>query len=133
MFKRSDLDERGEVPAPFNVEKHNFNPHQVRGDFDHDRNGRPIVKQSDQGAFVDKRGREVSSRGYRVDKGGNIIDNHDRKKFDKAHLTEDGDLPKLFNYNGRRFDIVDTLGQVDKDKNGEITPQTNSRGQLIDN
>ena len=42
-------------------------------------------------------------------------------------------LPKLFNYNGRRFDIVDTLGQVDKDRNGEITPQTNSRGQLIDN
>jgi hypothetical protein len=75
----------------------------------------------------------VSSRGYRVDKDGSIIDNHERKKFDKAHLTEDGDLPKLFNYNGRRFDIVDTLGQVDKDRNGEITPQTNSRGQLIDN
>ena len=75
----------------------------------------------------------MSSRGYRVDKDGSIIDNHERKKFDKAHLTEDGDLPKLFNYNGRRFDIVDTLGQVDKDRNGEITPQTNSRGQLIDN
>jgi len=133
MFKRGDLDERGEVPAPFNVEKHNFNPHQVRGDFDHDRNGRPIVKQNNQGVFVDKRGREVSSRGYRVDKDGSIIDNHERKKFDKAHLTEDGDLPKLFNYNGRRFDVVDTLGQVDKDRNGEITPQTNSRGQLIDN
>jgi hypothetical protein len=22
-----DLDEKGEIPAPFNVEKHNFNPH----------------------------------------------------------------------------------------------------------
>lgn len=132
MFRQSELDERGEVPAPFNVEKHNFHAQQVRGDFDYDRNGRPVVKQNDQGDYVDKRGAVVSSRGYRVDKNGNLIDNHGRKKFDKAHLTEDGDLPKLFNYNGRRFDIADTLGHVEKDNIGDITPQTNSRGQLAD-
>jgi hypothetical protein len=27
MFDITDVDDRGEVPAPFNVEKHNFNPH----------------------------------------------------------------------------------------------------------
>jgi len=27
MFDKKELDDRGEVPAPFNVEKHNFNPH----------------------------------------------------------------------------------------------------------
>jgi len=27
MFAASELDERGEVPAPFSVEKYNFNPH----------------------------------------------------------------------------------------------------------
>ena len=27
MFDKKDLDEKGELPAPFNVEKHNFNPH----------------------------------------------------------------------------------------------------------
>ena len=43
MFKKAELDERGEVPPPFNVEKHNFNPHKVRGDFEHDRNGRPVI------------------------------------------------------------------------------------------
>jgi hypothetical protein len=37
-------------------------------------------------------------------------------------MTDDGDLPKLFNYNGRRFDIVDTLGYVDKDAHGNILP-----------
>lgn len=51
-----------------------------------------------------------------------MIDNHDRKKFDKSQMTADGDLPKLFNYNGRRFDITDTIGQVDKDANGEMVP-----------
>lgn len=35
MFPSTDLDERGEVPGPFNWEKYNFNPHQLMGDFDH--------------------------------------------------------------------------------------------------
>lgn len=43
MFGKHDLDDRGELPAPFNVEKHNFNPHEVRGDFDFDRNGKARV------------------------------------------------------------------------------------------
>lgn len=47
-------------------------------------------------------------------------------------MTPDGDLPKLFNYNGRRFDIVDTIGQLDKDANGEIMPLTDKSGQLKD-
>ena len=118
MFGKQDLDERGELPAPFNVEKHNFNPHEVRGDFAHDRNGKAKVQKTAEGAtegFADKRGARVSSRGYRVDKHGNMIDNRDRKKVDATHMTPDGDLPKLFNYNGRRFDIVDTIGQLDKD------------------
>lgn len=59
MFKKAELDERGEVPAPFNVEKHNFNPHRVRGDFEHDRNGKPIIAQNDKGNFVDKRGKRI--------------------------------------------------------------------------
>jgi hypothetical protein len=45
MFGKDDLDEKGEVPAPFNVEKHNFNPHLVRGDFGFDRNGKPIIQR----------------------------------------------------------------------------------------
>jgi len=39
----------------------------------------------------------------------------------------------LFNYNGRRFDIVDTIGQFDKDSKGNIIPLTDQNGNLIDN
>jgi len=46
MFKKQELDERGELPSPFNVEKHNFNPHQTRGDFDFDRNGKAIISKT---------------------------------------------------------------------------------------
>lgn len=133
MFAAKDLDEKGEVPAPFNVEKHNFNPHLVRGDFDFDRNGKPVILKDKSGAHVDKRGNRVSSRGYRVDQGGNILDNYNRKKLDRAHTTQDGDLPKLFNYNGRRFDVTDVIGQLDKDANGNIQPLTDEKGNLVDN
>ena len=51
MFPKKDLDERGEVPAPFNFEKHNFNPHSCRGDFEFDRNGKPIVVKNKDGTF----------------------------------------------------------------------------------
>ena len=128
MFEAKELDEKGEVPAPFNVEKHNFNPHEVRGEFDFDRNGKPIIQKNQKGEFVDKRGARVSSRGYRIDEHGNIIDNNGRIKICKAHTTQDGDLPKLFNFNGRRFDIVDCIGQIDKDSNGNILPQTDQNG-----
>lgn len=69
MFDGADIDEKGELPAPFNVEKHNFNPHEVRGDFEYDRNGKARVNQNPEqrGAFVDKRGSHVSNRGYRLD------------------------------------------------------------------
>lgn len=134
MFDHTDVDEKGELPAPFNVEKHNFNPHEVRGDFDYDRNNKAIVKPNpdQRGAFIDRRGSNVSQRGYRVDVKGNMIDNNNRKKFDAAHM-QDGDLPKLFNYNGRRFDITDTIGQCDKDANGDIMPQTDKDGDFVDN
>ena len=41
MFDKNELNEKGEIPAPFCVEKHNFNPHNIRGDFNHDEQGRP--------------------------------------------------------------------------------------------
>jgi hypothetical protein len=132
MFDKDALDDRGEVPAPFNVEKHNFNPHLVRGDFDYDRNGKPIIKQNKQGEYVDKRGNKVSSRGYRIDENGNMIDIHGRMKLHKAQMTADGDIPTLFNYNGRRFDVTDVIGIVDKDEAGNIIPQTDDKGRLID-
>jgi len=42
MFTPHDVDERGEVPAPFSLEKYNFNPHQIMGDFDYI-DGKPEV------------------------------------------------------------------------------------------
>lgn len=34
LFHASDIDEKGEVPAPYCVEKFNFNPHDLMGDLE---------------------------------------------------------------------------------------------------
>ena len=85
MFDQKDIDERGEVPAPYSVEKYNFNPFQVHGDFDYDRVGRPIINKN----MLDKKGRLVNKKGFLVDSEGNVCDQHGRKKFDKKQLTPD--------------------------------------------
>ena len=67
MFERKDLDDKGEIPAPFSIEKHNFNAHAVLGDFDYDVNGKPKISKGKNGSFADKRVNKVSERGYRID------------------------------------------------------------------
>lgn len=60
------------------------------------------------------------------------MDVHGRKKFDKNQLNKDGDLPRLFNYSGKRFDIKDVMGQFDKDAHGRIIHKSSQQG-LVDN
>lgn len=40
MFAPDEVDERGEIPAPFCLERYNFNPHNIMGDFDYN-DGKP--------------------------------------------------------------------------------------------
>lgn len=54
MFNQNDLDEKGELPGPFCLEKHNFNPHWCMGDFDYAADGRPVVLKDAKGLLVDK-------------------------------------------------------------------------------
>lgn len=43
-------------------------------------------------------------------------------------MTQDGDFPRLFNLNGRRFDIGDVCGQLNKDANGNLVFKKNKKG-----
>ena len=130
MFQKNDIDERGEIPAPFCVEKHNFSPFKIRGEFDLDKNRYPIIKKNRNGDLVDKYGRMVNRKGWLIDKKGNVVDFMGVKKFDQRNLNPDnGDLPRLFNYNGQRYDINDICGAFDLNPhNGEIILKTNAQG-----
>jgi hypothetical protein len=46
VFLKEDLDERGEIPPPFNLERFNFNCHDIRGFFERDKNGKEVVGKS---------------------------------------------------------------------------------------
>lgn len=139
MFEAAELDDRGELPAPFCVEKYNFNPHDLMGDLDYDFDQKtntavPMLLKTQQGFFVDKKGRRINKHGWLVmGNQGHIVDRKATKKFDRKQL-EDQDLPKLFNYSGKRFDIQDLIGVFDKDNAGKIMPQRSKDGtHLVDN
>jgi hypothetical protein len=93
MFAKDRLQDDGELPAPFSLERYGFNYHDITGQFAKDKTGKNIIKKDKKGNLVDAKGRPVNKKGFLVDKEGNIIDKYNRKKFDKEHLEIDGDLP----------------------------------------
>lgn len=163
MFARSEMDDRGEVPAPFCVEKHNFNPHDIMGDLDFQedqsvgtskkkpdsKSGKrsqksgapssigplvPHLLQTKQGFFVDKKGQRINKHGWMQIPAGHLVNKFGRKMFDKRQLQTDGDLPKLFNYSGKRYDIKDLMGVFNKDGHGNIMLiQSKDGSHYVDN
>jgi len=139
MFEANQVDDRGEIPAPYCIEKFNFNPHDLIGDLEYDFDQKtnmaiPRLFRTQQGFFMDKKNRRVNKYGWLVQaNSGHIVDKFGRKKFDRKQL-EDGDLQKLLNYSGKRFDIKDIIGVFDKDASGNIIPLRSQDGQhLVDN
>ena len=118
MFQEKDIDDKGEVPGYFSIDKFNFNPHAVRGDFDYDEEGKPIIHMSKKGLYVDRRGWPISRIGYRIDGQGNLIDNCYARKLKNFHMIENEDVPLLFNYDGRKYNLLSVIGSVEKDKFG---------------
>ena len=87
-----------------------FDPILCRGDFDYDRDGTPMIFKDAKSGYVDKFGNKVTQKGFLIDEEGNVIDIYGKKKFDQFKMNSDGDLPKLINFNGRTFDILDVSG-----------------------
>ena len=81
---------------------------------------------------MDKKGRRVNKHGWMTLAGqGHLVDIHGRKKLDRRQLEGD-DIPKMFNYAGKRFDIRSVMGIFTKDKNSQICPQKGNNGTLTD-
>lgn len=83
VFDAKELDERGELPPPFNLERFNFNIHDVRGYFDRDGDGNEIIgnRKDQNGNLIDKLGRRVNKYGFLVDSKGNLVDKRGRVKL----------------------------------------------------
>lgn len=135
IFDFLDLDERGELPPPFNLERFNFNVHDIRGYFDRDAEGNEIIpsRKDADGNLIDRLGRKVNSEGYLVDKKGNMVDKRGRIKLHHAIMDKTkGMIPMMLNYKGRRYDIREIMGDLDKDRNGNIIVRLDKNNNKVD-
>lgn len=128
MFSHDQLDEKGEIPQPYNLERYNFNAHEVFGDFDYKNKKAQII--SIQNTYQDKKGRPCTRLGWLTDASGDLVDVHGRKKLNRKVIGDTGDFQKLYNLSGKRFELKDVIGQFDRDQYGQIVIQSNPKGLL---
>lgn len=139
-----------ELPLPYRLEKHNFSPHQCLGNFDYDERDKPIILKDRDGHRIDKNLKRVNAAGWLIDKDDNIINRHGETQFCKEQLKDKGELPKLYNFEGKEYKIKSVMGQFERDKrskeillryrtkkNKQIIcdlqgRRTNSKGYLVD-
>ena len=83
--------------------------------------------------MIDKLGRRVNQHGYLVDMYGNLTDKRLRTKLHK-HIMEqnNGEIPQLFTYKGKKFDLLDVMGNFDKDRKGNIIIRKDAKGKMVD-
>lgn len=64
---------------------------------------------------------------------GGLTDKRDRTKLHR-HIMEQngGEMPQLFTYKGKKFDLSDVMGALDKDRKGNVIVRRDSKGNLVD-
>ena len=73
IFDKKHLGPGGEIPKILPFAK--FNIYEVCGDLEKSPNGNPqLMNDTENGGFMDKRGRKVNKQGYLIDDDGNIVD-----------------------------------------------------------
>lgn len=67
-----------------------------------------------------------------MDSNGNLIDKHKRIRLNNRQLEPTGNIPLLFNYKGKKFDIIDVIGSFDKDRKGNIIVRRDKQNKMVD-
>ena len=75
-------------------------------------------KDTSSGKYWDKKGRQVSVRGYLIDRVGNVITAAGKKIFAKKELDANGEFPKLFKFT--RFDENEISSKISLNEKGEV-------------
>ena len=61
-----------------------------------------------------------------MDKRGRIRLHHKYMEMNR------GNLPLLFNYKGKKYDVKDVIGELDKDRQGNIIIRRDKDNQMVD-
>ena len=150
-FKRSLLNEKGDLPKLYNYKGLSYSIRDIIGSFRKNNNSKEIIiekKNSStnktQKVLVDKLGKLVNQKGYLVDNLGNIV-NKDGKIVFRKHTLLFNEPPKFFRFS--EFSLNWILGAFNRDEMGtpliEFSPYlggyrdlegrvVNSLGYLVD-
>lgn len=107
MFDKFMISKDNEIPKLFPFLKFNIND--IKGDFEMDPLGNPMLKKSPSGDLIDNKGRKVNEKGYLLDHNGNIMNKRGYKVFGRLLMDNDGDIPKVFRHGLFRKDTVDSF------------------------
>jgi hypothetical protein len=123
------IEDIGELPMPFRLEKYNFNPHKISGHFEwKKKKKRNEIVINAAGQRFDKHGRPVNECGYLINERDDIIDNAGHVKLARQLLGTNGKLPTLLNYRGDSYEMADIIGRFEKDDlSKEIVLKSNGK------
>lgn len=107
LFEYYTLSKDGEIPKLFSFLK--FNLDEVKGDYEMDPLGNPMLQRTRSGQLVDSKGRKVNEKGYLLDDQGNVCNKRQQKVFSKILLEDDGEVPKVFRAGLLRKDTYDSF------------------------
>ena len=106
MFENFALSKDNEIPKLFPFLK--FNIDDIKGDYEMDPLGNPMLQKTRDGNLVDTKGRRVNDKGYLLDENGDIRNKRGYKVFNQ-NLLEEGDIPKVFRTGLLRKDTYDSF------------------------
>jgi hypothetical protein len=107
VFDKGSLSKDNEIPKFFPFLK--FNVEDIKGDYEMDPLGNPMLLKSSSGELLDNKGRKVNKRGYLIDDNGNIKNKRGYKVFGKTLMEDDGEIPKVFRTGLFRKDTLDSF------------------------
>lgn len=89
-----------------------FNVKNVLGDFEMDPLGQPILEKQGENDFKDRAGQKVNSKGYMIDREGNIVNKDKKIMFPNALLDNEQDIPKVFRTGLLKSDTASSLSRL---------------------
>jgi hypothetical protein len=113
MFEKQQLSQDQEIPKIFPFMK--FNVDSVKGHFERDPGGHPMLQKGKDGRLYDNNGNLVNEKGYLVDPQGNVINRNGRQVFPKHLVEKDGEIPKVFRTGLLRKDTQDDFEEIMND------------------
>ena len=81
IFDKKTLTKDNEPPKFFPFLK--FNVEDIKGDYEMDPLGTPMLQRTKDGRLLDTRGRRVNNKGYLLDEAGNVMNRRGYKVFHK--------------------------------------------------